>query len=70
MTKLIITIDMDNAAFFDPRTKAHFWLSEASLILRNLADRVYNHGEPAEYPLLLRDRNGNKVGEAVLDTDL
>ncbi len=69
MTKLTITFDMNNAVFLNPETRAHDWLSKISHILLNLADRIYARGVPVTYPLLLRDKNGNLIGEVVLDTE-
>ncbi len=68
MTKLTITLDVDNAAFFDPHTKAHNWEKEASLIIRQLADRIYG-SRRAAYPFRLHDAIGNNVGSVILSTD-
>lgn len=41
MTKLTITINMDNAAFFDPETNAHDWNEEAARLVRELSRSIY-----------------------------
>jgi hypothetical protein len=67
--ELIIRIDCDNAAFGDrePREDDNFG-PESAAILRGLADKLNGlfPGEVEESPIILRDHNGNTVGECVI----
>lgn len=54
--KCVIEIEMDNAAFLDGP-------EELSKILWKAHRRILEDGEPHDAPLVLRDSNGNKVGE-------
>ena len=69
MMKLAITINMNNEAFFDSNTNTHNWKKEASRILRHLADRIDHPIYETGYPISLRDKNGNLVGDAVLSNN-
>ena len=60
--KLVIEIQMDNAAF------AEYASCEVSRILIELATRYYEQGEHSEQ-ITLRDINGNKVGFARVVSD-
>ena len=51
MAKVRIEIDMDNAAFEDK--------DELPRILRSTANKIYD----GEFPSVIRDINGNKVGQ-------
>jgi hypothetical protein len=62
--KLKITIEMDNAAFFDDEESPHR-NAEVGMILHTLAQHIENawEMEPGHgYPVM--DSNGNRVGKA------
>lgn len=61
MAKLKIEINLDNAAFDEP-----YLNSEVALILNKVANKLYNENE---YPSVIRDSNGNKVGFVKLEED-
>jgi len=54
MSKIIITIDTDNAAFDDE--------DEAPRILRRILKELSERIEISDFPTMLRDINGNYVG--------
>lgn len=59
--KLIITIRMDNAAFFDDGEQPARG-REVARILRNLADQVEDDADLVDHATRLADINGNAVG--------
>jgi len=65
MSKVTITINTDNAAFGEtPCDKAQ----EVSLILSKLADSIFSYDGWNLDNQILRDTNGNKVGEVVWES--
>ncbi len=58
--KFLLTMDMENAAFMvDDEPEM-----EAARILRKLAERVWKRSLVPGESFILRDFNGNRVGEA------
>jgi hypothetical protein len=63
--RLVITIEMDNAAFSDPEDGGRHDLNramEVARILREYVDKCEGHGTVLDARLM--DANGNNVGHA------
>jgi len=54
MSKIIITINIDNAAFADE--------DKAPRILRRILKELSKRLKISDFPTMVRDRNGNYVG--------
>jgi hypothetical protein len=70
--KATLTVQMDNAAFWDMDTKPGHALSsgdELARILYATADRIKREGAPGGLFFPVRDVNGNTVGTFSIDSE-